>query len=228
MKLEKAPNDPTRKAQNPLLKLGLELGPLILFFFVNSRGQSLIDAVPALGVFGQPIFLATAVFMAAMIVALTASWLMTRRLAIMPLVTGAVVLVFGTLTLILQDDTFIKMKPTIVNVLFGATLLIGLAFGKSLVGYVFEDAFRLDAAGWKKLTIRWGLFFLLLAVLNEVVWRTQTTDFWVAFKVWGILPLTLVFSALQLPLLMRHALPESNEQATEEPTDRPDEGKARG
>lgn len=186
----------TGKAENPLIKLGLELGPLVLFFFANARWG---------------IFAATAAFMAAMAVSLILSWMLTRRLAIMPLVTGVVVAVFGTLTLVLHDDTFIKMKPTIVNTLFGVALLAGLAFGKSLLGYVFDSAFRLDAEGWRKLTWRWGLFFLLLAVLNEVVWRTQTTDFWVAFKVWGIMPITLLFSAAQLPLITRHALPTPGE-----------------
>lgn len=180
-----------RKAENPWLKLGLELGPLLVFFFANGR-------------FG--IFAATGAFMAAMAVALVASWMINRRLAIMPLVTGIVVAIFGTLTLVLHDDTFIKMKPTIVNCLFGGALLGGLLFGKTLLGYVFDGAFHLDEAGWRKLTIRWGLFFFLLAVLNELVWRTQTTEFWVAFKVWGIMPLTLVFSIAQLPLLSRHAL----------------------
>ncbi|MBH0237819.1 septation protein A [Methylobrevis albus] len=206
--IEPGPNEPGRKAENPLLKLALELGPLVIFFFVNSRAESLVARWPALGGLGGPIFLATAVFMAAMAVSLAISWSMTRRLAIMPLVTGVVVLVFGTLTLLLQDDTFIKMKPTIVNTLFGAVLLGGLAFGKPLLGYVFDSAFRLDDAGWWKLTRNWGVFFLILAVLNEVVWRTQTTDFWVGFKVWGIMPLTLLFSATQVPLLMRHTLPE--------------------
>jgi intracellular septation protein len=124
----------------------------------------------------------------------------------MPVVTGVVVLVFGTLTLVLHDDTFIKMKPTIVNGLFAAVLLGGLAFGKALLGYVFDSAFRLTEEGWRKLTFRWGLFFIALAVINEVVWRTQSTDFWVSFKVWGIMPLTLAFSAAQLPLLTRHSL----------------------
>lgn len=185
-----APVKPT-KAENPLLKLLLELGPLLVFFFANGR-------------FG--IFTATGAFMAAMAVALIASWLINRRLAVMPLVTGVVVAIFGTLTLVLHDDTFIKMKPTIVNTLFGGALLGGLFFGKTLLGYVFDGAFHLDDAGWRKLTIRWGVFFLLLAVLNEVIWRTQTTEFWVAFKVWGIMPLTIVFSAAQLPLLTRHAV----------------------
>jgi intracellular septation protein len=180
-----------RKAENPWLKLTLELGPLLVFFFANGR-------------FG--IFAATGAFMAAMAVSLAASWAINRRLAVMPLVTGIVVAIFGTLTLVLHDDTFIKMKPTIVNVLFGGALLGGLAFGKTLLGYVFDGAFHLDAAGWRKLTIRWGLFFLLLAVLNEAIWRTQSTEFWIAFKVWGIMPLTLLFSVAQLPLLTRHAI----------------------
>lgn len=181
----------TRKAENPVLKLLLELGPLLVFFFSNGR-------------FG--IFVATGAFMAAMAVALVASWIINRRLAIMPLVTGIVVAIFGTLTLVLHDDTFIKMKPTIVNVLFGGALLGGLLFGKTLLGYVFDGAFHLDEAGWRKLTIRWGVFFFLLAALNEAIWRTQTTEFWVAFKVWGIMPLTIVFSIAQLPLLTRHAV----------------------
>lgn len=191
MEFEKGPDDPATRHENPLVKLALELGPLGVFFFANARAD---------------IFTATAAFMAAMVVSLAISWTLTRRLAVMPVVTGVVVLVFGTLTLVLHDDTFIKMKPTIVNGLFAAVLLGGLAFGKALLGYVFDGAFRLDAAGWRKLTLRWGLFFVFLAVVNEVVWRTQTTDFWVAFKVWGIMPITLVFSALQLPLMSRHAL----------------------
>jgi intracellular septation protein len=126
----------------------------------------------------------------------------------MPLVSGIVVFVFGALTLYLQDDEFIKMKPTIVNTLFGVILLGGLAFGKSLLGYVFDSAFHLDAAGWKKLTLRWGLFFLFLAILNEVVWRNFSTDFWVAFKVWGTMPITVLFTISQMPLIMRHSLDE--------------------
>ncbi len=191
MKFETGPNDPATRRENPLVKLALELGPLGVFFFANARAD---------------IFTATAAFMVAMVVSLAISWFLTRRLAVMPLVTGIVVLVFGTLTLVLHDETFIKMKPTIVNGLFAAVLLGGLVFGKALLGYVFDGAFRLDEAGWRKLTLRWGLFFVFLAIVNEAVWRTQTTDFWVAFKVWGIMPITLVFSALQLPLMTRHAL----------------------
>jgi intracellular septation protein len=123
-------------------------------------------------------------------------------------VSGVVVFIFGALTLWLHDDVFIKMKPTIVNTLFGGVLLGGLFFGRSLLGYVFDSAFHLDAEGWKKLTFRWGLFFLFLAVVNEVVWRSFSTDAWVTFKVWGIMPITLLFTLSQMPLIMRHSLDE--------------------
>lgn len=207
--LERDPADPRKPEVNPALKLALELGPLMVFFFVNLRGAWLIEHFPALGHIGQPIFVATALFMVATAVALAASWLLTRTIPIMPLVSAVVVFVFGGLTLWLNDDLFIKMKPTIVNALFGFTLLGGLVFGKSLLGYVFDAAFRLDAEGWRKLTLRWGLFFLFLAAVNEVVWRHFSTDSWVAFKVWGIMPITLVFTLLQMPLIMRHTVDET-------------------
>lgn len=208
--LERDPSDPQAKKEdvNPLLKLVLELGPLVVFFFANARGEWLAQKFPALTELGGPIFIATGLFMAATAIALLASWLLTRSLPIMPLVSGVVVFVFGALTLYLQDDVFIKMKPTIVNTLFGVLLLGGLAFGKSLLGYVFASAFRLDAEGWRKLTLRWGLFFLFLAVVNEVVWRSFSTDTWVAFKVWGIMPITLLFTFSQMPLIMRHSIDE--------------------
>ena len=207
--LERDPADPqkAKKEQiNPVLKLVLELGPLMVFFFANTRGEWLAKKFPALAELGGPIFIATGLFMAATAIALLASWILMRTLPIMPLVSGIVVFVFGALTLYLQDDEFIKMKPTIVNTLFGVILLGGLAFGKSLLGYVFDSAFHLDAAGWKKLTLRWGLFFLFLAVLNEVVWRNFSTDFWVAFKVWATMPITILFTISQMPLIMRHSL----------------------
>lgn len=174
-----------------LIKLGLELGPLVLFFIANARAG---------------IFVATAWFMAAMVVSLALSWLIMKRIAIMPLVTGIVVLIFGGLTLWLQDDTFIKMKPTIVNSLFAAVLLGGLLFGQNLLKYVFGEVYKLQEEGWRQMTLRWGLFFVVLAILNEVVWRSFSTDIWVAFKVWGIMPLTFVFSIMQLPLLTRYAV----------------------
>jgi intracellular septation protein len=205
---ERDPSDPKKKEVAPLLKLALELGPLLVFFFANARGEWLAGKFPVLAEFGGPIFIATGLFMAATALALGISWLLTRTLPVMPLVSGIVVLVFGALTLYLQDELFIKMKPTIVNTLFGVTLLGGLAFGKSLLGYVFDSAFRLDAEGWRKLTLRWGVFFLFLAVVNEIVWRMFSTDFWVAFKVWGIMPITVIFTMSQMPLIMRHSLEE--------------------
>lgn len=203
--IEEEPNSPTRKEMNPLLKFALELGPLLVFFFANARGELIADAFPVLQELGGPLFVATALFMAAMAISLSVSWAITRTLPIMPLVSGAVVLVFGTLTLWLQDETFIKMKPTIVNGLFAGVLLGGLVFGKSLLGYVFDQAFKLDAEGWRKLTLRWGLFFVFLAILNEVIWRSFSTDFWVAFKVWGTMPITILFMMTQFPLIKRHA-----------------------
>lgn len=204
--VEPAPNQPGRREINPLLKFALELGPLVVFFFANSRGEDIVAAFPALAAFGGPLFVATALFMTATVIALAVSWALTRTLPIMPIVSGVVVVVFGGLTLWLQDEVFIKMKPTIVNGLFAAVLLGGLAFRKPLLGYVFDQAFKLDTEGWRILTLRWGLFFVFLAVVNEVVWRFTSTDFWVAFKVWGTMPITMAFMLLQFPLIKRHAL----------------------
>jgi intracellular septation protein len=175
---------------NPFVKIALDLGPLVLFFFANSR-------------FG--IFTATATFMVAVLAALAASYVLTRRLPIMPVVTAIIVLVFGGLTLILHNDTFIKIKPTIIYALFGGVLLGGLLFGKTLLGVVFDSLFHLTEEGWRKLTVRWALFFFVLAVLNEIVWRNTSTNVWVDFKVFGVMPLTLVFGALQYPLLQKYA-----------------------
>jgi intracellular septation protein len=173
-----------------LTKLALELGPLVVFFIVNARAE---------------IFTATAWFMGAMVVSLILSRLVLKRIAIMPLITCAVVLVFGGLTLWLKDDTFIKMKPTITNVLFGSVLLGGLLFGQSLLKYVFGDVYKLKPEGWLILTVRWGIFFFVLAIINEILWRNFSTDVWVAFKVWGVMPLTVIFSMFQLPVLSKYA-----------------------
>ena len=200
---------------NPILKFALELGPLLVFFFANSKGEQLAEQFPILSSFGGPIFIATGLFMIAMVISLAVSLLLTRTLPMMPLVTLAVVLVFGGLTLYLQDDTFIKMKPTIVNALFAAVLLIGLYFGKSLLAYVFESAFKITDEGWRILTLRWGLFFIFLAVLNEVVWRNFSTDFWVSFKVWGTMPITMIFAMFQMTIVTRYALPEEDEESAE-------------
>ena len=173
-----------------LIKMSLELGPLVVFFIANARTE---------------IFTATAWFMGAMVVSLILTWLILKKIAVMPLVTGAVVLVFGGLTLWLQDDSFIKMKPTFTNSLFAVTLLGGLLFGQSLLKYVFGDVYKLRPEGWRKLTLNWGLFFVALAIINEILWRNFSTDVWVAFKVWGVMPLTVIFSVSQLSLLNKYA-----------------------
>ncbi len=195
-----------------MVKLGLELGPLILFFLINAQGKAILQGFPVLTTwFPEPIFLATGVFMVAMIISLTLSWMILKKIAVMPLVTGVIVLVFGGLTIYLQNDIFIKMKPTIVNVLFGGILLGGLLFGQSLLKYVFGEVYKLQPRGWWILTLRWGIFFFVLALLNEVVWRNFTTDQWVAFKVWGIMPITIVFSLMQMKLLSQYAPEEPAE-----------------
>ena len=188
-------NGQKKKQLDPFLKLALDVGPLILFFAANAK-------------FG--IYAATGTFMAAVLIALAVSYVLTKHIAIMPLVTAAIVLVFGGLTLVLHDDLFIKLKPTIIYVLFGGTLVGGLAFGKPLLGMVFDSVFHLREEGWRKLTWRWALFFFALAILNEIVWRTQTTDFWVSFKLFGVVPLTFLFAALQVPLLTKYAIDKKN------------------
>ncbi len=184
----------TKPRLNPLLKMALDLGPLMLFFFANSH---------------YGIFVATATFMIAVLAALAVSYVLIRQLPIMPAVTAIIVVVFGGLTLVLHDATFIKVKPTIVYALFGAVLIGGLVFNKPLLGVVFDSLFNLTDEGWRKLTLRWAIFFFVLAVLNEIVWRNTSTNVWVDFKVFGVLPLTFLFGALQMPLLKKYTVEEN-------------------
>ncbi|MCJ2130463.1 septation protein A [Methylobacterium sp. E-045] len=189
---------PPRRHLAPVPKLALEMGPLVLFFLLNSFGTR----------FGlsedSSTFLAIGVFVVATAVALAIHFAVLRRLPIMPLVSGIVVLVFGGMALALHDKTFFVIKPTIVNALFGTILLGGLLFGKSLLSVVLDSVFDLTDEGWRKLTFRWGVFFLALAAINEVVWRTQSYAFWANFKVVGIMPLTILFALSQTPLLLRY------------------------
>jgi intracellular septation protein len=178
---------------NPQIRrLALDLGPLLIFF----AGFKFLG-----------IFAATACFMVAVVVALALDWLLERKLSPMPLFTAVLVIVFGGLTLYLQNATFLKIKVTVLYGFFGAVLLGGLAFNRLFIKYVFAQAFELNDAGWKKLTVRWGVFFLLLAVLNEVIWRNTTTATWVTFKVWGIMPLLFLFALAQTPLVLKHQPP---------------------
>jgi intracellular septation protein len=187
---------PTKPQLNPIVKLALDFGPLVLFFFANNH---------------YDIFVATATFMVAVLVALAISYILTRHLPIMPVVTAIIVVVFGGLTLFLHDATFIKVKPTIIYALFGAILLGGLFFNKPLLGMVLDSMFQLTEEGWRKLTLRWALFFFVLAVLNEIVWRNTSTNMWVDFKVFGVVPLTLIFGALQVPLLKKYEIEQPAE-----------------
>jgi intracellular septation protein len=180
---------PPRKALNPMLKFALELGPLALFFIAYGR----------LGIFA-----ATGILMASVLVTLGVSYAMLRRIPIMPLVTAVIVVIFGSLTLIFHDETLIKIKPTALYILFGAALFVGLWLNKPLLKILFDGAIQVTEEGWRKLTWRWAFFFLGLAILNEIVWRTQTTDLWVKFKTFGFLPITLLFAVAQAPLIMKY------------------------
>jgi intracellular septation protein len=182
---------PSPAQTNPLLKLALEFGPLAVFFFANSQ---------------YGIFPGTAAFMVATVAALAASYVLMRTIPKMPLITAVFVLIFGGLTLYLADETFIKLKPTIVNLMFASILFIGLVTRRLLIKIVLEGAFQLTERGWLLLTRAWIAFFLFLAALNEVVWRNFSTDTWVDFKVFGVMPLTLLFSFALMPIIMRNTL----------------------
>ena len=184
------------------MKLVIELGPLLVFFGGNAAAG---------------IYIGTTAFMAATLIALAVASYRYHKVPIMPLVSGVLVLVFGALTLYLRDDTFIKLKPTIVYVMFAALLFAGLMLRKPLLELLFGPVFSLSQEGWRKLTWRWALFFVAMAVVNEAVWRNFSTDVWVSFKAFGFLPLTLVFALLQLPLMQRYGAPGGAEAEAGDP-----------
>jgi len=185
---------------HPLFKLATELGPLVVFFGVNAKYH---------------LFVATGAFMVAIVVAMMASYVVTRHVPVMAIVTGIIVLIFGTLTLALHDETFIKVKPTIIYGFFALVLGGGLLFGRSFIAVIFDQMFNLTARGWRILTLRWALFFFAMAILNEVIWRTQSTDFWVGFKAFGVVPLTMLFAITQMPLIKRYHLEPMSLEASE-------------
>ncbi len=187
-------SDPARKPQSPLLKLSLELGPLVLFFAVFKFWG---------------IFVATGVFMATSAASLAYAWFTEHRLPPLTLVSFVLVVVLGGLTIWLRDDTFIKLKLTVVNALFGLILLVGLLLKKPLVKYLLGEALRLTDEGWRVLTRWWIAYFFFLAALNEAVWRNTTTDTWVSFKSIALPVLTLLFFFFALsPVIARHSEPE--------------------
>jgi intracellular septation protein len=186
-----------KPAQQPLVKLALDLGPLIVFF---------------VGFFLFGIYGATAAFMVAVLTSLALGYMRERKLSPMPLFTAALVVVFGGLTLYLKNDTFIKMKPTVLYAFIGMLLLGGLAFNRLFIKYVFAQAFDLSEQGWRKLTWRWALFALALAIANEVVWRNYSNTVWVLVHVWVFMALTFLFALAQTPLVLRHGNPTASEQ----------------
>ena len=182
------------------LKPTVDYGPLAVFLLVYIKASLLA---------------ATGALIAATAVALALALWAERRVPWMPLTTAVVVGIFGGLTLWSGDETFIKMKPTIVQALFAVALLGGLAFGRPLLKPLLGTAWPMDEAGWRQLSLRFALFFVVMAALNEAVWRTQSTDVWVTFKVFGLIGLTLLFSIAQMPLMTRHRLAKETEETGE-------------
>lgn len=189
-----------KPAPHPLFKLATELGPLVIFFGANAK-------------FG--LFVATGAFMVAIVAAIAASYIVTRHVPLMAIVTAVIVLVFGGLTLFFHDEMFIKLKPTIIYALFAVTLGIGLLMGRSFIAIMFDQMFNLTPTGWRLLTIRWMVFFAGMAVLNEIIWRTQTTDFWVSFKAFGVIPITAIFAMAQTPLIKRFSIEPATDEASD-------------
>ena len=177
-----------------LLKFLTDFGPLVIFFyFYKSSGNNLIVAIP-------PLIIST-------LIAVIIVYFLDKKIPVIPLVGAIIISIFGFLTIYFDNAIFIYLKPTIVNFLFAIVLIVGKRiFKKNFLKIMLNNAIQLNDEGWEKLNYRWATFFLFLAFLNELVWRTQTESFWVSFKVWGILPLTIIFTASQLPLIKRYKI----------------------
>ena len=188
------------------VRLLVDIGPLLIFFLVNFLADG-----PA------KIFIATGAFMAAMMAAMVFTQLKYGKISPLLLFSGVMVLVLGGITIWLHDETFIKVKPTIYYMFVAGLLAFGLKTGRNFLKTVLGSAYPgLTDAGWLKLTRNWAWFFVFMAALNEGVWRTTSTDFWVGFKLWGAIPLTFLFAAANVPMLLRHGL-TSDKEAAQEP-----------
>ena len=172
-------------------KLLIDIGPLAVFFIFYNRSGLQASILP---------------FMLATVIAVLISYILEKKIPIMPTVGAAIVLLFGGLTIYFDNEVFFKMKPTIINLLFAIILYGGILINKPLLKYLLGAALKLEEEGWKILTQRWIGFFIALAVLNEFVWRTQSTDIWVNFKVFGILPITFIFTMTQFPLIKKYQI----------------------
>ena len=175
---------------NSFIKLFIDIGPLAVFFIYYKVSGDLIDAI-------LPLMLAT-------IISVVISYILEKRIPIMPTLGAGIVVIFGGLTIIFDNKIFIFMKPTIINIIFAAILYGGIILKKPLLRYLLGSALRLEDEGWAILTQRWIAFFIALAVLNEIVWRTMSEEFWVSFKVFGILPITFIFTMTQFPLIKKY------------------------
>ncbi len=192
-----------RKDLGAGMRLLLDIGPLILFFAANFK-------------FG--VFTATGVFIVAIVIAMTVSLVLIRRVSALQLFSGVMVVVMGGLTIWLHNETFIKIKPTIYYTLVAGILGFGLATGRPILKSVLENAYPgLDETGWIKLTRNWAIFFAVMAVINEAVWRNTSTDFWIGFKLWGTIPATVLFAAANIPMLIRHGLTKDEAASVSEP-----------
>ena len=175
----------------PIYKILIDIGPLAVFFIFYTRSGLQTSILP---------------LMIATVIAVLFSYILEKKIPIMPTVGAGIVLIFGGLTIYFDNEVFIKMKPTIINLVFAVILYGGMLIKKPLLKILLGAALKLEEEGWRILTYRWIGFFIALAVLNEIVWRTQTTDIWVNFKVFGILPITFIFTMTQFPLIKKHQI----------------------
>ena len=199
-----------QKQSNPILKMALELGPILVFFLAYRWAEVTPDASETEEQLQKMLF-ATKVFIPVILLSLAASWILTRHLPKMAVVTAVLVVVFGGLTLWLRDDTFIKMKPTILYLLFGGALGFGLLRGESYLKYLMDGVMPLKHEGWMKFTTRFALFFLVLAVVNELVWRNMSTDAWVNFKTFFLPAASFLFVFSQIGIFTKYAIDEDDD-----------------